>query len=79
MVAPIILLVTNGRSLTKAFAKVEGAIPYLFAICTYFSIAISPLSVWCLENRLGQRVYLAFMGLVQPIYLPLNLPPASGE
>ncbi len=31
------------------------------------------------EKRLGQSVYLAFLGLVPPIYLPLNLPPASGE
>ena len=79
VVAPIILLVTKGRSLTKAFAKVEGGIPYLFARLTYLSIAFSPLSVWCLEKRCGQRVYLAFFGLVPPIYFPLSLPPASGE
>ena len=62
------LLVTKGRSLTKAFAKVEGGIPYLFAKPTYLSIAFSPLSVWCLEKRLGHRVYLAFFGLIPPMY-----------
>ena len=41
VVAPMILLVTKGRSLTKAFAKVEGGIPYLFARPTYLSIAFS--------------------------------------
>ena len=79
VVAPIILLVTNGRSFTKAFAKVEGAILCFWASLKYFSIALSPLSVWCLENLLGQRVYLALWGFFPPIYLPLNLPPAKGE
>ena len=50
------LLVKKGRSLTNALEKVEGAIPYFFDKLTYFSIATSPLSVWCLEKRCGQSV-----------------------
>ena len=42
--------------LTNALAKVDGGILYFFAIFTYFSIAISPLTVWCLSNLLGHNV-----------------------
>src|SRR6056300_1644288 len=79
VVAPIMLLVTKGRSLTNAFAKVEGEMFNLLARLTYFSIAFSPLLVLCLSNLLAQRVYRELGGFFQPIYFPLSLPPARGE
>ena len=55
-VAPIMLLVTKGLSLTKALAKVLGVILYFLARPTYFVMADSPRTVWCLENLLGYKV-----------------------
>ena len=78
-VAPIILLVTKGLSLTKALAKVDGEIPASSASLTYEAIAFSPRTVWCLENLRGQIVYLDFSGFWSFKYFPLSLPPANGE
>ena len=78
-VAPIILLVTNGLLITKAFAKVLGLILYFLAIFTYFFIAISPRLVWCLENLWGHNIYLEFFYFFPFMYFPLNLPPERGE
>ena len=73
MVAPIILLVTNGRSFTKALANVDGAMPCLLARLTYFSIAFSPLIVLCLSKRLAHNVNLVLGPSKESIPTGINI------
>ena len=59
VVAPIILLVTNGRSLTNAFAIFAIGILYFFANSTYFAIALSPPAVRLIKIPLDHELELA--------------------
>ena len=78
LVAPIILLVTKGLSLTKDNASFVNEILYFLAIWLYISAAFIeffPLYLF----KFGNKSSLLFFGILLSKYFPVKTPKASGE